>query len=62
MASAVDSKKPQDGLLEISTASEDKEYSKNKGGFNYLRKDWTVPEVVTTCVMFYEMFGWVSLW
>ena len=34
--------------------------SHNKSGLGFLRRPWTVVEILTTSVMFFEMFGWVS--
>ena len=57
----MENRKEVDNLLQVSEDNKTREASKAKGGFNFLCKPWTLPEIVTTCVMFYLMFGWVSL-
>ena len=27
----------------------------------FLKRKWTIPELLTTCALFFEVFGWVSL-
>ncbi len=33
---------------------------KKRSGLAFLRRPWSGPEILTTVVMFFEMFGWVS--
>ena len=30
-------------------------------GLAFLRRKWTVPEILTTCALFFEVFGWVRI-
>ena len=30
-------------------------------GLAFLKRKWTVPEVLTTCALFFEVFGWVRI-
>ena len=32
-----------------------------KRGLAFLRRKWTVPEILTTCALFFEVFGWVRI-
>ena len=32
-----------------------------KRGLAFLKKKWTIPEILTTCALFFEVFGWVRI-
>ena len=63
MASAIEYELQVKNLLTRSNDKFKKERppdSHNKSGLGFLRRTWTVVEILTTSVMFFEMFGWVS--
>ena len=32
-----------------------------KRGLAFLKRKWTIPEILTTCALFFEVFGWVRI-
>ena len=63
MASALEYELQVKNLIHKSSerfAQERPEQSRNQSGFKFLLRPWTPVEILTTCVMFFEMFGWVS--